>query len=84
MCLLSSCCLLLAFSRRSQVLNGSLRKMPDLDRIGKKFLRGKAKLEDVVQVYDAVQKLPVLTGALDAHDSEHAAVLKEVGRDALH
>jgi DNA mismatch repair protein MSH2 len=44
--------------------------MPDFQRISKKFLAGRAGLEDVVRVYQAVTKLPEI---LDS--------LMEIGRD---
>ncbi len=41
---------------------------PDLHRIGKKFQRGKAKLEDVVRIYQVVLHLPGLKDALEQYD----------------
>lgn len=44
--------------------------MPDFQRLSKKFLAGRATLEDVVRVYQAVIRLPEI---LD--------VLMEIGRE---
>ncbi|KAI9022519.1 muts domain V-domain-containing protein [Hyaloraphidium curvatum] len=46
-----------------------LKLFPDLHRIGKKFQRGKAKLEDVVRIYQVVCHLPGLKDALLQYDS---------------
>jgi DNA mismatch repair ATPase MutS len=41
-----------------------LKAMPDFQRISKKFLAGRATLEDVVRVYQAVTKLPEILDTL--------------------
>lgn len=41
-----------------------LKLMPDFQRLSKKFLAGRAGLEDVVRVYQAVSKLPAILETL--------------------
>ncbi|KAF9788606.1 DNA mismatch repair protein [Thelephora terrestris] len=48
-----------------------LKLMPDLHRIGKRFQRKVAGLEDVVRVYQAVVKLPDIIATLEPLESEN-------------
>jgi DNA mismatch repair protein MSH2 len=41
-----------------------LKLMPDFQRLSKKFLAGRAGLEDVVRVYQAVTRLPQILDTL--------------------
>ena len=41
-----------------------LKLMPDFQRLSKKFLAGRAGLEDVVRVYQAIMKLPEILDTL--------------------
>lgn len=43
-----------------------LRAVPDLNRLAKKFQRGRATLEDVVRAYQVVIRLPGFLGTLEA------------------
>ncbi|XP_006463889.1 hypothetical protein AGABI2DRAFT_187339 [Agaricus bisporus var. bisporus H97] len=43
-----------------------LKVMPDLQRLGKRFKRGNASLEDVVRIYQVVLKLPGMITSLEA------------------
>lgn len=51
-----------------------LKLFPDLHRIGKKFQRGKAKLEDVVRIYQVVCHLPGLCDALQQFGTDEDAM----------
>jgi len=55
-----------------------LRRFPDLNRLAKKFSRGKATLEDCVHVYQAVSLLDKFVGCLRLDDGPHAVLLEEV------
>ncbi|GMK54432.1 hypothetical protein CspeluHIS016_0110180 [Cutaneotrichosporon spelunceum] len=48
-----------------------LRVMPDFHRICKKFHRGIATLEDIVRVYQAVEKLPRIVESLEKVQAEN-------------
>jgi len=66
---------------RDSIRMDSLKRMPDLNRLAKKFLRDKGRLEDVVHVYDAVQLLPGLIRAIEDHSesgAEHSDVVNSV------
>ncbi|KAJ3048139.1 MutS-like protein [Rhizophlyctis rosea] len=54
-----------------------LKSFPDLHRLGKKFQRGGAKLEDVVRLYQAIIALPGLRDTLKAYDGEHRELIGE-------
>eukprot|EP01028_Stygiella_incarcerata_P007179 TRINITY_DN294_c0_g1_i1.p1 TRINITY_DN294_c0_g1~~TRINITY_DN294_c0_g1_i1.p1 ORF type:complete len:967 (+),score=277.72 TRINITY_DN294_c0_g1_i1:83-2902(+) len=49
---------------RLHLLNDALRKIPDLTRISKKLLRGVAKLEDCVKLYEFVMRIPSLINSI--------------------
>ena len=53
-----------------------LRSVPDLNRLAKRFQRGKANLEDVVRAYQVVIRLPGFLGTLEG-------VMDEAYRDPL-
>eukprot|EP00040_Diaphanoeca_grandis_P044760 m.13470 g.13470 ORF g.13470 m.13470 type:complete len:905 (-) comp9744_c0_seq1:34-2748(-) len=63
---------------RDAVREDILRKMPDLNRIAKKFYRHKASLQDIVRVYQAVEHLPALQAMLEEHDSNFSTLIGEV------
>ena len=48
------------------------RNMPDLTRLAKRFERRKAKLQEVVRLYDIVVKLPRWLEDLKALEADHA------------
>ena len=68
---------------RDTVREEALRRMPDLNRLAKKFYRHKAKLQDVVRVYQAIELLPSLCAALDEYDEAHKALVAETFSNPL-
>ncbi|KAG8784475.1 MutS-like protein, partial [Ceratobasidium sp. 428] len=70
---------------RETLQNDYLRAMPDLHRIGKRFQKGGASLEDVVRVYQAALKIPGLIMTLEAVGEEelHKTLIKTQYLDAL-
>ncbi|CEL63099.1 DNA mismatch repair protein msh-2 OS=Neurospora crassa (strain ATCC 24698 / 74-OR23-1A / CBS 708,71 / DSM 1257 / FGSC 987) GN=msh-2 PE=3 SV=1 [Rhizoctonia solani AG-1 IB] len=55
---------------RDTLRDDYLRAMPDFHRIGKRFQKGGASLEDVVRVYQAALKIPGLIMTLQATGEE--------------
>ncbi|KAG9087138.1 MutS-like protein [Ceratobasidium sp. 392] len=70
---------------RETLQNDYLRAMPDLHRIGKRFQKGGASLEDVVRVYQAALKIPGLIMTLEAVGEKelHKTLVKTQYLDAL-
>ncbi|KAJ3104030.1 MutS-like protein [Phlyctochytrium planicorne] len=68
---------------RQTLQEENLKRFPDLHRIGKKFLRGNANLQDVVRLYQVVVSLPKLFETLQNHDGEYRWLLKEFYIDKL-
>ncbi|KAJ3325179.1 MutS-like protein [Boothiomyces sp. JEL0866] len=64
-------------SLRQDLHSDILKKFPDLHRLGKKFQRGKALLQDVLRVYQVVLVLPVLIGALKNYEGEYNDLINE-------
>ncbi|KAJ3073864.1 MutS-like protein [Podochytrium sp. JEL0797] len=63
---------------RQSIHETCLKKFPDLHRIGKKFIRGKANLQDVLRVYQVVLVLPLLLEELDSHDGQYRWLFDEM------
>ncbi|CAL1538378.1 unnamed protein product [Lymnaea stagnalis] len=55
-----------------------LRKVPDFQRLAKKFQRKKATLQDCYKVYQALEKLPNLLEILEKHEGEYKGLLVEL------
>ncbi|KAK2146372.1 hypothetical protein LSH36_613g01007 [Paralvinella palmiformis] len=55
-----------------------LRRIPDLQRLAKKFQKKKATLQDCYKVYQAIQNMPLLLDSLEKHDGSHSQLLMEV------
>ncbi len=61
-----------------------LRSVPDLNRLAKRFQRGKASLEDVVRAYQVVIRLPGFLGTLEGvMDDAHRVPLDAAYTDKL-
>ncbi|CAG8441467.1 12905_t:CDS:10 [Cetraspora pellucida] len=54
---------------RQSLREEHLNNLPDLHRIAKRFQRGKATLQDVIRVYQAINKLPGLISAFELFNS---------------
>ncbi|ORY51832.1 DNA mismatch repair protein [Rhizoclosmatium globosum] len=68
---------------RQSIQDECLKKFPDLHRIGKKFIRGKANLQDVLRVYQVVIMLPALLETLNNHEGEYRWLLEEMYTEKL-
>ncbi|KAJ3340369.1 MutS-like protein [Gonapodya sp. JEL0774] len=56
-------------------LQAHLKTVPDLIRLGKKFQRGKATLQDVVRIYQCVTQNQALIDLLESYEGEHAGLV---------
>ncbi|KAI9321135.1 muts domain V-domain-containing protein [Zopfochytrium polystomum] len=54
------------------------KRFPDLHRMGKKFLRGKANLQDVLRVYQVAISLAGFIRSLQEYDSVHKTLIQEM------
>ncbi|KAJ3024097.1 UNVERIFIED_CONTAM: MutS-like protein, partial [Siphonaria sp. JEL0065] len=68
---------------RQSIQDECLKRFPDLHRIGKKFIRGKANLQDVLRVYQVVIMLPMLLETLNAHEGEYKWLFDEMYTEKL-
>jgi len=59
-----------------QSLMDSLKKVPDMDRMAKKFFSLRANLQDCVTLYDFVDSLPNIHECFKSYEGEHRAVLQ--------
>ena len=60
---------------RDALRNGSLRSLPDIERLARKLERQSASLQDLCRLYQASCALAVLAEQLGRHEGEHAAAL---------
>lgn len=54
-----------------------LKRMPDFKRIGKKFQRNTATLQDVVRIYQVIQDLPLLKTSLESDNGKYKDIIQE-------
>ncbi|KAJ3416618.1 MutS-like protein [Chytridiales sp. JEL 0842] len=60
-----------------------LKRFPDLNRLGKKFLKGKAGLQDVLRVYQVVLSFPGLVECLEGYEGEYRWLMNELYLEKL-
>ncbi|XP_077977328.1 DNA mismatch repair protein Msh2-like [Glandiceps talaboti] len=63
---------------RQTLQDEQLKRIPDFQRIAKKFQRKKATLQDCYRIYQAIDYFPYLVEALEKHDGQHKTLLMEV------
>ncbi|KAI8619884.1 muts domain V-domain-containing protein [Chytriomyces sp. MP71] len=68
---------------RQCIQDECLKRFPDLHRIGKKFIRGKANLQDVLRVYQVVIILPHLLAVLSSHEGQYRWLFDEMYTEKL-
>ncbi|KXS20715.1 DNA mismatch repair protein [Gonapodya prolifera JEL478] len=66
-----------------QALQDHLKKVPDLVRLGKKFQRGKATLQDVVRIYQCVTQNSALVELLESYEGTHGGLVEKVWIDPV-
>ncbi|KAI8911820.1 DNA mismatch repair protein MutS [Gorgonomyces haynaldii] len=54
----------------------ALQSFPDLHRLGKRFLKKSANLQDVIRMYQMCTALPLLYGEIQGYDDEGAQLLR--------
>ena len=62
---------------RQTLQETELKSFPDFNRLGKKFSKKSASLQDVVCVYQVVCRLPRLKGVLESYDGEFKEIFEE-------
>lgn len=61
---------------RQSLRENHIRKVPDIDRMAKKFQQSKATLQDVVNLYKFTIRLPKLVDALQCYDGSNCELIK--------
>ncbi|KAK0064395.1 DNA mismatch repair protein Msh2 [Biomphalaria pfeifferi] len=68
---------------RQTLYEDQLRKVPDFQRLAKKFQRKKASLQDCYRVYQALDKLPLLLETLEKYDGDHKELIQELFTNSI-
>ncbi len=68
---------------RRLIYGDKLRRIPDFQRLAKKFQRKRSTLQDCYRVYEAVGQLPDLLESLESRAGKHAALMTELFSNPL-
>ena len=70
---------------RQNLIEGYLKRMPDIQKIEWRFIKKKANLQDCYKVYCAIQILPRLIETLIKHESDgkNSYLLRDLFRNPL-
>ena len=60
---------------RQTIQEEHLKKVPDLNRLAKRFQRKKGNLQDVVRLYQVVIRLPGLVSSLGKYEGDHKGLI---------
>ncbi|XP_012937980.1 DNA mismatch repair protein Msh2 [Aplysia californica] len=63
---------------RQTLHDDQLKRVPDFQRLAKKFQRKRATLQDCYRVYQALDKMPLLLETLEKSEGKHRALLMEM------
>ena len=63
---------------RQMLQEEHLKKIPDFQRLSKRFQRKRATLQDCYRVYQAVEFMPTLLETLEKHEGQFGGLLREV------
>ena len=63
---------------RQMLQEEHLKRLPDFQRIAKRFQRKRANLQDCYRVYQAIDFMPYLLETLEKHEGQYIGLLKEV------
>ncbi|XP_062614834.1 DNA mismatch repair protein Msh2-like [Saccostrea cucullata] len=63
---------------RQLVAEDHLRRIPDFQRLARKFQQRKASLQDCYRVYQAIDKLPLLMDTLEKHSAGIGSLVMEI------
>eukprot|EP01133_Synstelium_polycarpum_P008041 gene8041-9445_t len=72
-----------ALELRQSLRSNDLKKIGDLERLSKKLTGGKANLEDCVNLYGIVQKLPVLLSSLQDYSGQCSELINATFSEPL-
>ncbi|ELU00339.1 hypothetical protein CAPTEDRAFT_184281 [Capitella teleta] len=68
---------------RHAIAEDQLKRIPDYQRLSKKFQRKKATLQDCYRVYQSIDKLPLLVEIVERHEGNHKHLLMELFTNPL-
>ncbi|XP_072035757.1 DNA mismatch repair protein Msh2-like [Amphiura filiformis] len=63
---------------RQMLQEEHLKRVPDFQRLAKKFQRKRATLQDCYRVYQAVEFMPTVLETLERHEGQYGSLLREV------
>jgi DNA mismatch repair protein MSH2 len=61
---------------RQAMLEEHFKAVPDLDRLAKKFQKSKANLQNIVQLYQFVVRLPAILDTLRSYNGAHQSMIE--------